>query len=205
MAERPEQPERARVGIRELRQNLSIYVDRVKEGETLVVTEHGHVVAELGPIRPSSKSRFAQLVADRSITLGRDAWTDDSSLAGAPIAFIDSTALSRLADGMHEADALRRYLVGHLVLVTRLTQIEAARASGQSGAPEVSSSLAVRELDESLAVAASRLPLPGAAPLDAINLAAAIELRSELEAFITYDDELANVARSLRLPVVSPA
>ena len=36
--------ERARVGIRELRQNLSIYIDRVKEGETLEVTEHGHPV-----------------------------------------------------------------------------------------------------------------------------------------------------------------
>ena len=34
-----------RVGVRELRQNLSVYLDRVKDGETLEVTEHGHPVA----------------------------------------------------------------------------------------------------------------------------------------------------------------
>jgi prevent-host-death family protein len=59
---------RARVGIRELRQNLSIYIDRVKEGESLEVTEHGHPVAELTPIRPRSKSLFEQMVADGRIT-----------------------------------------------------------------------------------------------------------------------------------------
>ena len=41
----------ARVGVRELRQNLSVYLDRVKAGETLEVTEHGHPVARLGRIR----------------------------------------------------------------------------------------------------------------------------------------------------------
>ena len=39
----------ARVGVRELRQNLSVYLDRVKAGEMLDVTEHGHTVARLGP------------------------------------------------------------------------------------------------------------------------------------------------------------
>ena len=39
-----------RVGIRELRQNLSVYVRRVKDGETLEVTEHGRPVALLGPV-----------------------------------------------------------------------------------------------------------------------------------------------------------
>jgi len=39
----------SRVGVRELRQNLSVYLDRVKEGETLTVTEHGRIVAVLRP------------------------------------------------------------------------------------------------------------------------------------------------------------
>ncbi len=39
----------SRVGVRELRQNLSVYLDRVKAGETLEVTEHGHPVGSLGP------------------------------------------------------------------------------------------------------------------------------------------------------------
>ena len=37
------------VGVRELRQNLSRYLDRVKDGETLTVTERGHEVARLVP------------------------------------------------------------------------------------------------------------------------------------------------------------
>jgi len=37
------------VGVRELRQNLSRYLDRVKAGEPLIVTEHGREVARLVP------------------------------------------------------------------------------------------------------------------------------------------------------------
>ena len=41
--------DRSRVGVRELRQNLSVYLDRVKKSEALTVTEHGQVVAVLRP------------------------------------------------------------------------------------------------------------------------------------------------------------
>jgi prevent-host-death family protein len=37
------------VGVRELRQNLSRYLERVKNGASLEVTEHGRVVARLSP------------------------------------------------------------------------------------------------------------------------------------------------------------
>lgn len=40
---------REAVGVRELRQNLSVYLDRVKRGESLTVTEHRQVVAILQP------------------------------------------------------------------------------------------------------------------------------------------------------------
>lgn len=40
-----------RVGVRELRQNLSVYLERVKQGEALEVTERGHPVAVLTPLR----------------------------------------------------------------------------------------------------------------------------------------------------------
>ena len=39
-----------RVGVRELRQNLSVYLRRVKEGEILEVTERGEPVALLAPL-----------------------------------------------------------------------------------------------------------------------------------------------------------
>ena len=66
---------RARVGIRELRQNLSIYVDRVKDGETLEVTEHGRPVAELAPLRRPSKSLYQEMLADGRIRPAKGPFT----------------------------------------------------------------------------------------------------------------------------------
>ena len=48
------------VGVRELRQNLSRYLERVKAGEALVVTEHGRHVARLIP-SGTSGDRYAEL------------------------------------------------------------------------------------------------------------------------------------------------
>ncbi|MFI5262394.1 MAG: type II toxin-antitoxin system Phd/YefM family antitoxin [Candidatus Limnocylindrales bacterium] len=53
----------ARVGVRELRQNLSVYLDRVKAGETLEVTEHGRTVARLGPSPAPLASALERLLA----------------------------------------------------------------------------------------------------------------------------------------------
>lgn len=39
------------VGVGELRQNLSTYLRRVKEGERVIVTDRNRPVAELGPLR----------------------------------------------------------------------------------------------------------------------------------------------------------
>jgi prevent-host-death family protein len=58
----------ARVGVRELRQNLSIYLDRVKAGETLEVTEHGQPVARLGPRPATPASIIDRLIAEGRIT-----------------------------------------------------------------------------------------------------------------------------------------
>ncbi len=40
---------------------------------------------------------------------------------------------------------------------------------------------------------------------DAIHLATALAMVPELDAFVTYDDRLADAARTLGLPVVRPA
>jgi prevent-host-death family protein len=50
------------VGVRELRQNLSRYLERVKAGEGLIVTERGREVARLIPSGAS---------ADRYVELGQ--------------------------------------------------------------------------------------------------------------------------------------
>lgn len=52
---------RSTVGVRALRQNLSVYLDQVKRGHALMVTEHGHAVAELRPV-PASADLIDRLV-----------------------------------------------------------------------------------------------------------------------------------------------
>jgi prevent-host-death family protein len=53
--------ERDEVGVRELRDHLSRYLDRVKAGAEVVVTEHGHPIAYLVP-RPRS-AKLAEMIA----------------------------------------------------------------------------------------------------------------------------------------------
>jgi prevent-host-death family protein len=60
-----------RVGVRELRQNLSVYLRRIRRGETLEVTERGQPVALLQPI-VDPDDRFARLEA-QGIQLRRGA------------------------------------------------------------------------------------------------------------------------------------
>jgi prevent-host-death family protein len=55
------------VGIAELRQNLSIYLRRVKEGERLVVTDRNRPVAELGPA-PSTGPDLDRLIAEGRVS-----------------------------------------------------------------------------------------------------------------------------------------
>ena len=54
--------EERRVGVRELRQNLSKYLRRVERGERLQVTEHGRPVAVLAPLG-EPEGPLARLVA----------------------------------------------------------------------------------------------------------------------------------------------
>ena len=54
-----------RVGVRELRQNLSVYLERVVAGESLEVTDRGRAVAMLVPLRPGAT------LVDRLIASGR--------------------------------------------------------------------------------------------------------------------------------------
>ena len=196
----------ARVGIRELRQNLSIYIDRVKDGETFEVTEHGHPVAELGPLSTRLPYAYDQMVADRRITAG--------SAPGAPgrrLIYIDRSALIKLVADDGQAGALRVYLGdGATLLTTRTAVAEAARSlpvgdvAKEATLNAIATGLSIRELDPGLARVASELRPTAMDTLQALDVAAALELRAELDAFVTYDEHMADAARIHRLPVVSP-
>ena len=61
------------------------------------------------------------------------------------------------------------------------------------------------QLDDELLDLAEELPGPPLRSLDAIHLAAALELGEALEAVVTYDGQIARATEALGLPVVSPA
>lgn len=57
------------VGIRELRAHLSRYVEQVKAGEEVVVTEHGRAVARLVPL--NGERKLDRLIREGVVTPAR--------------------------------------------------------------------------------------------------------------------------------------
>ena len=69
----PRRPER--VGVRELRQNLSVYLRQVREeGRAYEVTERGEPVARLTPLADRPKSTYERLLADGKISPAKKQW-----------------------------------------------------------------------------------------------------------------------------------
>ncbi len=67
-----------RVGVRELRQNLSRWLRRVENGESFEVTDRGRPVAQLSPLSTGDD------VIDRLVRAGRIAKVGRGSLADLP-------------------------------------------------------------------------------------------------------------------------
>lgn len=85
---------RDRVGVRELRQNLSVYLRRVEAGETLEVTQRDRPLAILAPL-PEASTPLGRLVAS-----GRACAPDGDLLevgwpAGGPVSSRLSEALAQ--------------------------------------------------------------------------------------------------------------
>ncbi len=63
------------IGVRELRQNASKYLERVKRGESIEVTDRGVPVAVLAPLPAEKKSRYDELLERGLITPAKgDLW-----------------------------------------------------------------------------------------------------------------------------------
>ena len=129
--------------------------------------------------------------------------------------YLDASALVKLATSEAETDALRAELDTWEVRVTsRLATVEVARALRRRGAASAElgdtvahafSGLAIVELDAAIVEPAGRIDPPTLRSLDAIHLASALALGSELGAVVTYDTRLADAARAAGLEVVAPA
>jgi uncharacterized protein len=129
--------------------------------------------------------------------------------------YLDSSALVKLVQREAQSEALRRYLRAQRAderVASELVRVEVVR-SVLSGGPEAVAH-ARRQLARLYLVAMNRQLLEQAATLspgtllrslDAIHLATAQLLGSELRSIITYDAPMAQAATALGLSAVAPS
>lgn len=126
-------------------------------------------------------------------------------------AYVDSSALTKLVVDEAESIAMRRWYVEHeRVLCSRIGVVETRRAVARGmHDPEhlevIMRSVELVEFDAAIARQAATVAPPSLRTLDAIHLASGLALGAEIDAFVTYDDRLAEAARAVGLPVVRPA
>jgi len=127
------------------------------------------------------------------------------------VAYADASALVKLVvDEAESAQVVRWYVEVERVATSRLGVIETTRACSRrvhdaAHRDRVLEEVEVIELDAAIARAAASIGPPTLRTLDAIHLATALALGADLDAFVTYDDRLADAARAIGLPVVRPA
>jgi uncharacterized protein len=135
-----------------------------------------------------------------------------------PVFYADASALVKIVREESESAALRAYLRGADLLSSELVLVEIPRAARRAAAldPElpldrlleqaraVIEMLALRPIDRGILLAAGTLAEPAVRALDAIHVASAADL-DPIEAFVTYDDRQAAVARLAGLRTAAPA
>lgn len=82
------------VGVRELRQNLSVYLRRIAAGEEFTVTERGRPVARLSAL-PAETSLLDRLVAAGAVTPPARPGPIDVAQLSPPIAVAEGTPTSQ--------------------------------------------------------------------------------------------------------------
>ncbi len=82
------------MGVRELRDNVSSVLRRVAAGEVIEVTDHGHPVARLVPVR--DRSVLDQMVVEGRATAAEGDLLDEEPLPIPPGAPSGSQALAEL-------------------------------------------------------------------------------------------------------------
>jgi len=126
--------------------------------------------------------------------------------------YLDSSAIVKLAIEEPESAALRRYLRRRRPLVSStLARAEVSRALLPIGAAAVlrgedvlSRLELIRINDRILAAAGSLLP-EDVRTLDAIHLATAQQLATDLAGLVTYDERMSGAAEGLGWSVVAPS
>ena len=210
---------------RELRNQSSKILERVKNGETIDVTNNGEVAATLippsasplerlllsGQVRPAAKGARRFPALPRVSSERRYGGDPGRPPRGPLIIYLDTSAVLKLVVEEAESAACRSVPVsgrgkGHRLVASMLLYTElhcAAHRRGFPGAPVNAVLGAINLVD----VARSDLMYAAALPgklrsADAIHLAAAIRLQSDV--LVAYDSELLAAAVEAGLDVLSP-
>jgi uncharacterized protein len=130
----------------------------------------------------------------------------------AEVAYLDASAVVKLLVQEPETAALRRRLPNWPRRASAaLLRIELLRTIKRAGLPRLLTdarrelaSIHLIRLDDDLLERAADLEPADMRSLDAIHLAAALGLGSELGAVITYDARMISAAQALGLPVIGP-
>lgn len=125
--------------------------------------------------------------------------------------YLDSSALARLVVSEPESPSLREFLKKSTVRITSgISETELGRVAARGDGRGVAASRrvlgVVLQIDvsrEILAAAARLLPV-SLRSLDAIHLATALELATDIDYFITYDAKLGAAAEQSGFTVVQP-
>jgi predicted nucleic acid-binding protein len=133
------------------------------------------------------------------------------------IFYADASALLKLVRDEPESDALRAFLADADLVSCELVLTELPRAVRRAAADdprleldiligragEVADALGLLPIDRAVLLAAGALSEPALRALDAIHVAAAVDL-GPLDGFVTYDERQAAAARLAGLRTVSP-
>jgi len=125
--------------------------------------------------------------------------------------YVESSALVKLVIAEPERSALAAYLgtgtgqVTSLLSVAEVQRTAARRSTAHLRRAEVlMADIALLAIDRQVVDAAARLQPTTLRTLDAIHVASALQLGSEVRSFVTYDRRLAAAALAAGLPVASP-
>lgn len=126
--------------------------------------------------------------------------------------YLDTSALVKLVVTEPETAALRAWLserdrlptAADLVRTELLRVVRRAAPDRLLQARAVLDSITLTEVTTSLFEQAGRLDPTALRSLDAIHLAAALDLGDDLDALVTYDDRLAEAAQLNGIPVTAP-
>ena len=130
---------------------------------------------------------------------------------GSEFAYLESSALVKLAIVEEESDALQnalrawpRRVSSRLAVVEVLRTVRRRHAAREPFARDVLQRVDLVVIGDGILMSASLLEPAVLRSLDAIHLATALRVRGALAAFVSYDGRQLEAAESLGLPTASP-